>query len=177
MNTVDPLGQALYFTAVSSATGEAAKEAKKKKAGAQQRAGIFSAMLKKNEEASELASAGLPSEIAGMSVEDAVVFLKDRVTTAGDKLIDSMTEDAFAEYRRAVSQFMKYVVKYSFEIEELSGRRNRRTNKERIFVQVRIIDEKLNNLAAEILANQADKFLLLKRVEEIRGLLVDVFAS
>ena len=170
MNTVDPLGQALYFTAVSSAAGEAAKEAKKKKAGAQQSAGIFSAMLKKNEEANELASAGLPSEIAGMSV-------KDRVTTAGDKLIDSMTEDAFAEYRRAVSQFMKYVVKYSFEIEELSGRRNRRTNKERIFVQVRIIDEKLNNLAAEILANQADKFLLLKRVEEIRGLLVDVLAS
>ena len=42
---------------------------------------------------------------------------------------------------------------------------------------MRIIDEKLNNLAAEILANQADKFLLLKRVEEIRGLLVDVFAS
>ena len=72
---------------------------------------------------------------------------------------------------------MKYVVKYSFEIEELKGRRNRRTNKERIFVQVRIIDEKLNDLAAEILANQADKFLLLKRVEEIRGLLVDVFAS
>ena len=177
MNTVDPLGQALYFTAVSPAAGKAAKEAKKKKAGAQQRAGIFSAMLKKNEEANELASAGLPSEIAGMSVEDAVVFLKDRVTTAGDKLIDSMTEDAFAEYRRAVSQFMKYVVKYSFEIEQLAGRRNRRTNKERIFVQVRIIDEKLNNLAAEILANQADKFLLLKRVEEIRGLLVDVLAS
>ena len=177
MNTVDPLGQALYFTAVSSAAGEAAKEAKKKKAGAQQSAGIFSAMLKKNEEANELASAGLPSEIAGMSVEDAVVFLKDRVTTAGDKLVDSMSESAFAEYRSAVSALMKYVVKYSFEIEELAGRRNRRTNKERIFVQVRIIDEKLNNLAAEILANQADKFLLLKRVEEIRGLLVDVLAS
>jgi len=98
MNTVDPLGQALYFTALSSASGEAAKEAKKgKKADTRQTAGIFSAMLKKNEEANELASAGLPSEIAGMSVEDAVVFLKDRVTTAGDKLIDSMTEDAFVE--------------------------------------------------------------------------------
>ena len=178
MNTVDPLGQALYFTALSSASGEAAKEAKKgKKADTRQTAGIFSAMLKKNEEANELASAGLPAEIAGMSVEDAVVFLKDRVTTAGDKLIDSMSEDAFVEYRRAVSRLMKYVVKYSFEIEELKGRRNRRTNKERIFVQVRIIDEQLNDLAAEILANQADKFLLLKRVEEIRGLLVDVFAS
>lgn len=177
MNTVDPLGQALYFTAVSSAAGEAAKEAKKKKSDAQQRTGIFSAMLKKNEEANELVSSGLPSEIAGMSVEDAVVFLKDRVTTSGDRLVDSMTEDAFVEYRRAVSQLMKYVVKYSFEIEQLAGRRNRRTNKERIFVQVRIIDEKLNNLAAEILANQADTFLLLKRVEEIRGLLVDVLAS
>ena len=178
MNTVDPLGQALYFTALSSASGEAAKEAKKgKKAGTPQTAGIFSAMLKKNEEANELASAGLPGEIAGMSVEEAVVFLKDRVTTAGDKLVDSMSENAFAEYRRAVSQLMKYVVKYGFDLEELKGRRNRRTNKERIFVQVRIIDEKLNDLASEILANQADTLSLLKRVEEIRGLLVDVLAS
>ena len=74
MNTVDPLNQSLYFTAVSSAAGEAAREAKKKKSGAQQKAGIFSAMLKKNEIANELASAGLPAEIAGMSAEDAVVF-------------------------------------------------------------------------------------------------------
>ena len=177
MNTVDPLNQSLYFTAVSSAAGEAAREAKKKeKSGAQQKAGIFSAMLKKNEEANELASAGLPAEIAGMSVEDAVVFLKDRVTTAGDKLVDSMSEDAFAEYRRAVSALMKYVVKYSFELEEFRMP-NRRTKKEKVVVQLRIVDEKLNDLASEILANQIDKLLILKRVEEIQGLLVDVLAS
>lgn len=177
MNTVDPINQSLYFTAVSSAAGEAAREAKKKeKSGAQQKAGIFSAMLKKNEEANELASAGLPAEIAGMSSEDAVVFLKDRVTTAGDKLVDSMSEDAFAEYRRAVSALMKYVVKYSFELEEFRMP-NRRTKKEKVVVQLRIVDEKLNDLASEILANQIDKLLILKRVEEIQGLLVDVLAS
>jgi len=177
MNTVDPLNQSLYFTAVSSAAGEAAREAKKKeKSGARQKAGIFSAMLKKNEEANELASAGLPVEIAGMSAEDAVVFLKDRVTTAGDKLVDSMSEDAFAEYRRAVSALMKYVVKYSFELEEFRMP-NRRTKKEKVVVQLRIVDEKLNDLASEILANQIDKLLILKRVEEIQGLLVDVLAS
>ena len=178
MNTVDPLNQSLYFTAMSSAAGEAAREAKKKeKSDARQKAGIFSAMLKKNEEANELASAGLPAEIVGMSVEDAIVFLKDRVTSVGDKLIDSMSENAFAEYRSAVSALMKYVVKYSFDLEKLKGQRNRRTNQERIFVQVRIIDEKLNALASGILANQIDKLLLLKRVEEIHGLLVDVLAS
>ena len=177
MNTVDPLNQSLYFTAVSSAAGEAAREAKKKeKSGAQQKAGIFSAMLKKNEIANELASVGLPAEIAGMSAEDAVVFLKDRVTTAGDKLVDSMSEDAFAEYRRAVSALMKYVVKYSFELEEFRMP-NRRTKKEKVVVQLRIVDEKLNDLASEILANQIDKLLILKRVEEIQGLLVDVLAS
>ena len=177
MNTVDPINQSLYFTAVSSAAGEAAREAKKKeKSGAQQKAGIFSAMLKKNEEANELASAGLPAEIAGMSAEDAVVFLKDRVTTAGDKLVDSMSEDTFAEYRRAVSALMKYVVKYSFELEEFRMP-NRRTKKEKVVVQLRIVDEKLNDLASEILANQIDKLLILKRVEEIQGLLVDVLAS
>ena len=89
MNTVDPINQSLYFTAVSSAAGEAAREAKKKeKSGARQKAGIFSAMLKKNEEANELASAGLPAEIAGMSAEDAVVFLKERVSNARHQHVD-----------------------------------------------------------------------------------------
>jgi hypothetical protein len=54
---------------------------------------------------------------------------------------------------------------------------NRRTKKEKVVVQLRIVDEKLNDLASEILANQIDKLLILKRVEEIQGLLVDVLAS
>ena len=98
------------------------------------------------------------------------------MTTAGDKLVDSMSEDAFVEYRRAVSALMKYVVKYSFELEEFRMP-NRRTKKEKVVVQLRIVDEKLNDLASEILANQIDKLLILKRVEEIQGLLVDVLAS
>ena len=71
---------------------------------------------------------------------------------------------------------MKYVVKYSFELEEFRMP-NRRTKKEKVVVQLRIVDEKLNDLASEILANQIDKLLILKRVEEIQGLLVDVLAS
>jgi uncharacterized protein YaaR (DUF327 family) len=179
MSSIDQINTSLYFSAVSSAAGEAAKKAKKKeKTQGKTGTGIFSAALKKNEEFHDLAAAGLPLEIAEMTTEDAVVFLKDRVTMAGDRLTEKMTGEAFAEYRQAVSQLMKYVVKYSFELEQHKRLPDRTTHREKApFVNIEVINSKLDRLASEILANQADKLKLLKRVEEIQGLIVDMFVS
>lgn len=179
MSSVDQINSSLYFSAVSSAANEAAKEARKKeKAAAPAKANAFTSALKHNQEISELASAGLPPEIAGMSVDDAIVFLKDRVTMAGDQLTDKMTGDAFAEYRKAVGQLMKFVIKNSYELEQHKRLPDRRTHREKApFVNIEVINSRLDQLASDILANQADKLKLLKKVEEIQGLIVDMLAS
>jgi uncharacterized protein len=179
MSSIDQINSSLYFSAVSSAAGESAKQTKRKEKSAQSnKAGAFTAVLKKSEELNELTSAGLPPEIAGLSMEDAVVFLKDRVTMAGDELTEKMSGEAFARYRTAVSQLMKYVVKHCFELEQHKRIPDRRTHREKApFVQIEVINGKLDQLASEILANQADKLKLLKRVEEIQGMIVDMFAS
>jgi uncharacterized protein len=180
MSSIDQINNtSLYFSSVSSVAGEAAKETKKKeKAAGGSKVNIFTAALKKNEEINELVSAGLPPEIAEMSMEDAVAFLKDRVTMAGDELTGKMTGEAFAKYRQAVSQLMKYVVKFSFELEQHKRLPDKRTHREKApFVNIEVINSKLDELASEILANQADKLKLLKRVEEIQGLIVDMFVS
>lgn len=179
MSSIDQISSSLYFSAVSSAAGESAKQTKRKEKSVRSaKTGAFTAVLKKSEEMDELASAGLPPDIAGLSMEDAVVFLKDRVTMAGDELTEKMSGESFAKYRTAVSQLMKYVVKHSFELEQHKRIPDRRTHREKApFVQIEVINGKLDQLASEILANQADKLKLLKRVEEIQGLIVDMFAS
>ncbi|MBP3710185.1 MAG: YaaR family protein [Treponema sp.] len=175
MNTVEHINSSLYFSAVASAAGEVAK--KKEKQRASSKISTFKAALKKSEEINELVASGLPTEIAGMAVDEAIVFLKDRVTMAGDALVDSLSSDAFARYRQAVSQLMKYVVKHSFELEEHKRLPDKRTHKMRVFVQIQVIDNELHTLASEILANQVDRLALLKKVEEIQGLIVDIFVS
>lgn len=179
MSSIDQINTSLYFSAVSSAADESAKKTKKKeKTAGGAKTNIFASALKKNEEFNELIAAGLPPEIAEMTMEDAVVFLKDRVTMAGDRLVEKMTGEAFAEYRQAVSQLMKYVVKYSFELEQHKRLPDRNTRREKApFVNIEVINGKLEQLASEILANQADRLKLLKKVEEIQGLIVDMFAS
>src|SRR5574344_59528 len=100
MTGVDPLNTSLYFSAAAGAAQQAAEEIKKKEKAQETKRLSFAAVLKRNTEAEELAEAGFPPEIADMSVEDAAVFLKDRMDSAGDKLSGQMTTEAFAEYRK-----------------------------------------------------------------------------
>lgn len=176
MNSIEQINSSLYFSAVAQSAHESAKETKKKEAAKNKKAGIFSAALKKNEELRSLAESGLPPELAGLSLEDALVLLKDKITMAGDALSQSFSAETFTRFRTAVSHFMKYVVKHNFEIDEHEFY-SPRLKKKKSLVEIRVIDEKLNELASAILANQSDKILLLKKAEEIQGLIVDMFAS
>jgi uncharacterized protein YaaR (DUF327 family) len=47
-------------------------------------------------------------------------------------------------------------------------------SKEKKFVQVRTIDEKLDRLAQDVLFNHADKLQLLAKIEEIHGIVIDL---
>lgn len=176
MNGIEQINSSLYFSALQQGANETAREAKKKQIIETKKSNFFSSALKKNEELRSLAEAGLPQELAGLSLEAALIFLKDKVTMAGDALSQNFSAESFAQFRTAVSQFMKYVVKHNFEIDEHEVY-SYRMKKKKSLVEIRIIDEKLNELTSAILANQSDRILLLKKAEEIQGLIVDMFAS
>ena len=104
MSMIDPLGASLYFSA--------AEEARRKKAGEKiqkTKKTPFSSMVEKQQELEELVSAGLPPEIAGLTEEEAVSFLKDAVDIAGDELEADMTAEHFAQFRRSENGFFKSV--------------------------------------------------------------------
>jgi uncharacterized protein YaaR (DUF327 family) len=108
------------------------------------------------------------------------------VRGAGDALRDRPFPDEIVRYKKAVREFMRYVVENGFRVHEETGIppflkpgfRGRRgspeaqePNRYRI---VQVVDRKLEEMAAMILASQAPQLKLAARLEEINGLLVDL---
>jgi uncharacterized protein YaaR (DUF327 family) len=103
--------------------------------------------------------------------EEALTELMDAVHSAGSDLIDRPFYDEILRYKRAVRDFINYVVDNAFTVEKLQTRRRGKT---KIHVQVQIIDKKLEELAAAILSGQAGQLEMVSKIGEIKGLLIDL---
>jgi len=103
--------------------------------------------------------------------EEALLELMDAVHSAGSDLLDRPFQDEILNYKRAVRNFIHYVVENTFEIEKSQSRRKGKT---KIHVQIQVIDRKLEELAAAILSGQASQMEKVSKVDEIKGLLVDL---
>lgn len=180
MPSIDSIGsQAMYLAAAQAASQQAAKnqqtQAKKNEAAGKAKPSPFLSALAKSKEEATLVQEGLPPEIAGMEIEEAIVFLKDAVEMAGDELKQKQDLASMENYRRKVKQFMQFVVKNAFEVEKYQ-RRLRKSRKMDTRVQIKIIDEKLNKLASEMMYLQRQNLQILAKVEEINGLIIDLIA-
>jgi uncharacterized protein YaaR (DUF327 family) len=89
------------------------------------------------------------------------------------------------EFKRSVRNFIHYIVENNYEVLQSQGiKKNsivrgekRWDSKAVIYSQVRIIDQKLEELAAGVLLKQITNLDLGNRLEEIAGLLVDLTIS
>jgi uncharacterized protein len=118
--------------------------------------------------------------------EDTVNLLMDEVRSTGDVLKNRPLPEEIMRYKQAVRNFINYVVQnaYSLEYEEglpnklkpsFKGRRNTpEADKVKGYTKIQVIDRKLENLAAMLLSSQVRQMELISRLEEIRGLLIDL---
>jgi len=118
--------------------------------------------------------------------DEAVNILMDEVRDAGDRLKSRPFGEEIIRYKQAVRNFINYVVQncYSKEEEEgllnkfkpsFKGRRGTPEATERKhYVKIQVIDKKLEDLAAMLLSSQSPQMELVSRLEEIKGLLVDL---
>ncbi len=131
------------------------------------KAGAFRSVFRTAERAEATpAAAGEPYSEAEVSE------LMDGIHEAGDLLRRDQNAENVRVYKKAVRDFMHYVVERAFAVEERSSGRN--ILKRKKFTTVAVIDEKLERLAAEVLSAQRDRLDILKRMDEIHGLLVDL---
>jgi uncharacterized protein YaaR (DUF327 family) len=112
--------------------------------------------------------------------------LMDDVRSAGDDLRNRPFSDEIIRYKRAVRNFMHYVVENGFQVRESmgvpkflkagyrGGRGTPESQERRVYIQVQVIDKKLEDMAASLLTSQLSQLELTARLEEITGLLIDL---
>ena len=118
--------------------------------------------------------------------EDTVNLLMDEVRNTGDVLQNRPFPDEIMRYKQAVRNFINYVVKNSFALEYEKGipkfmkpgftgqRGTPDAMSHKQYTKITVIDKKLEDLAAMLLSTQGRQMELVSRLEEIRGLLIDL---
>ena len=98
--------------------------------------------------------------------------MKKSIDEQGDKLADKVDVKEFEKYRKLIREFIDEIVSngYTFQREDAYASRGRH----RYIATVKIVDEKLDELGKEVMKEQADKIEILSRIDDIRGLLMDL---
>ncbi|MDR0561838.1 MAG: DUF327 family protein [Spirochaetaceae bacterium] len=104
--------------------------------------------------------------------EETVKAMLDEIHSAGDDLKNRPLPDEIKRYKEAVKRFLRYVVRYGYTAaKQVSGKN---LLKRKNFTIVQVVDAKLEQLAAGIMAGQTAQLEILRRLEEITGILVDL---
>ena len=115
------------------------------------------------------------TDVENVSIEE----LLDNIHEAGEKLIEKPFISSIKEYKNAVRQFVGYIVKKAYEAEtDVQTRRFLKNGipvlDEKKWVKIKVVDEKLEKLASYIVQSQKNQLTILKKIEEIEGILVDL---
>ena len=112
--------------------------------------------------------------------EEALTELMDAVHSTGSDLLDRPFKEEILRYKKAVRDFIHYVVENCYELQKSEGIKKKVVLggeiewKAKLFNQVQVVDKKLEELAAAILSGQFPQLTRLSKLDEIKGLLVDL---
>jgi len=115
----------------------------------------------------------LASNIAEAELAERLNLMMQEIVMQGDKLVKRMDVKDMRRYRSLIKDFMNEIVNRShkFSRENFLDRRGRH----RVYGIIRLVDEKLDELAQELVKDEKDNIKILSVVGEIRGLLLDIF--
>ena len=115
----------------------------------------------------------LSSAISDAELQAKVESLMMDITSQGERIARHMDIRDLKRYRGLVKEFLNEVVyrSHKFSRENFLDRRGRH----RVYGIIRKIDENLDALAEELVADEQDHLSILSRIGEIQGLLLDIF--
>jgi len=98
--------------------------------------------------------------------------MKNEIDLQGERLANRTDVQEFEKYRKLIRIFLDEIVSngYTFSKEDAYASRG----KHRYIATVKVVDEKLEELAKEVVKEHADKIEILDKLDDIRGLLLDL---
>ncbi len=114
----------------------------------------------------------LLSNIEEADLQAKVGALLNEISEQGKKISKHTDVRDMKKYRELIKSFLNEVVyrSHKFSRENFLDRRGRH----RVYGIVRLIDQNLDELAEELLKEEKDNIMILSKVGEIRGLLLDI---
>jgi len=115
----------------------------------------------------------LASNIAEHELQTRLTMMMEEITMQGKKVGKRMDIREMKKYRMLIKDFMNEIVTHSHEFsrENYLDRRGRH----RVYGIIRRVDDLLDELAQELVKDEQDNIAILNRIDEIRGLLLDIF--
>ena len=114
----------------------------------------------------------LMSSIEDAGLSERLTLIMEEITMQGKKLGKHMDVRDMRHYRSLIKEFMNEIVNRShkFSRENFLDRRGRH----RVYGMIKRVDAALDELATELLKEEKDHLLILSKIDEIRGLLLDI---
>lgn len=114
----------------------------------------------------------LVSNIEEKDLQRRLTSMMQDITEQGDKIAKHMDIKDMKKYRELVKGFLNEVVNRSHEFsrENFLDRRGRH----RVYGIVKLVDKNLDDLASELVKDEKDHLAIVSKVDDIRGLLLDV---
>ncbi len=115
----------------------------------------------------------LASRVEEQELQARLTMLMEEITMQGKKLGKRRDVKDMKRYRGLIKDFLNEVVTRShhFSRENFLDRKGRH----RVYGIIRLIDQNLDDLAQELMKDEKDNLLILGKIGEIEGLLLDIF--
>lgn len=114
----------------------------------------------------------LLSQIEESQLQDKLTQMVEEITSQGAKIADHMDIKDLKIYRGLIANFMQEIISNShkFSRENFLDRRGRH----RVYGIVRLVNEKIDELAKELLSAEKNHVSILEKIGEIQGLILDI---
>lgn len=114
----------------------------------------------------------LVSHIEEQELQTRLNGMLEEISAQGKKLSRHLDVKDMKHYRELIKEFMNEIVNRShkFSRENFLDKKGRH----RVYTMIKLVDKNLDDLAAELIKDEKDHMAILTKIDEIRGLLLDI---
>lgn len=103
------------------------------------------------------------------SKEEIESYIRE-IKLIGDRVVATQNYNDVLNYKKVIKSYLRSVVDYMYSLNQESSFWDRN-----YFKTVKIVDEKLEGITKELLYDQKDNIDLATKIDEINGLLIDMY--
>ncbi len=108
-----------------------------------------------------------------LTVKERIENLLERIDKQADRLSKNVTIKEVLAYKTLISEFMKESVDAMVKFNKNSFLDSR--GRHRVYGIIKRVDEELEGLTKDVLSKEKDNIKILKRLDDIRGLILDIY--